>query len=56
MPRICNISGLLELKQGTLNIRLQHGYEERPDFTIPRVTNRETYSLSEDAEIQVEID
>jgi hypothetical protein len=35
MPRIRNISGLRELKPGTLNIRLQHAYEERPDFTIP---------------------
>ena len=99
MPRIRNLSGLRELKQGTLNIRLQHPYEERPDFTIPAcdehpnesvsfqrcrvlghgalimrtqngkkyhglevleimadVNFRETYSLTEDAEIEVEID
>ena len=99
MPRIRHLSGVRELKKGTLNIRLQHGYEERPDFTIPpcdehpnesvafqrcrvlghdalimrtqngkkfhglevlelmaEVNFRDTYSLSEEAEIEVEID
>ncbi len=99
MPTIRSISGLRALTQGTLNIRLQHAYEERPDFTIlpcyehpnesvsfqrcrilghdalimrtengkkyhglevleimAEVNFRETYSLSDDSEIEVEID
>ena len=98
MPCIRNISGLTKLKSGTLNIRLQHAYEERPDFTIlpcdehpnesvsfqrccvlghdalimrtqngkkyhglevleimAEVNFRDTYSLGDDTEIEVEI-
>jgi len=46
MPRIRNISGLGELKPGTLNIRLQHAYEERPDFTIPLCDEHPNESVS----------
>jgi len=46
MPRICNISSLRQLKQGTLNIRLQHAYEERPDFTIPPCDEHPNESVS----------
>jgi CTP-dependent riboflavin kinase len=45
-PRICDISGLWELKPGTLNIRLQHAYEECPDFTLPPCDEHPNESVS----------
>ena len=51
-----------------MNIRLEHAYEERPEFTVPlcdehpnesvsfqEVNFRDAYSLGEDTEIEVEI-